>query len=411
MEIIVQRRQIAERKENLDKLVNSIKDTEDLIFDLMKESTPITVYTENNFKKLTEEDAKIRQILCITDPKADICAEFHNIVKRRMLEIQKRHAQAEEYKKKLDKIKEDMKNTGFDFQQFKHSDTRRYIKGTLNKYLIEIRGLKQFINESKNNFSKFIDEMKQKFREELEKKKKIELENVDRMKDQNLKLADQLDDLKQEKERLLAELQDLINNPKVKKPIEIKVDPERKIQEFNDTIIKKKWKLQNFQARLKKFSLKVNFALRINGLIDDIEAHIDSIILKIKRGEDIIRHNRILKEKKLALQRKLNAQMNFLSLMRIGRLGMSVQKISKKLEPYFEAQVKMLKFKMKEKNEPKIDIEGKQMTHSELRKEIMRIEKINADTSYQYDLEIEKIEQEEEKYNKLTQDIYSNNNT
>ena len=41
----------------------------------------------------------------------------------------------------------------------------------------------------------------------------------------------------------------------------------------------------------------------------------------------------------------------------------------------------------------------------------MRIEEINADTSYQYDLEIEKIEQEEEKYNKLTQDIYSNNNS
>lgn len=408
MEIIIQRRQIAERKENLDKLINSIKDTEDLIFDLMKESTPITVYTENNFKKLTEEDTKIRQILSITDPKADICQEFHNIVKRRMREIQKRHDQAEEYKKKLDAIKDDMKNTGFDFQQFKHSDTRRYIKGTLNKYLIEIRGLKQFINDSKADFSKYIGEMKQKFKEQFEKKKQTELDNVSKIQDQNLSLADQLEKLKQEKERLLAELQEMINNPKIKKPIEIKVDPERKIQEFNDMITKKRWKFKNFERRIKSFSLKVNFTLQINAKIDDIEAHIDSIIRKIKQGEAIIIRNRKLKEKKLLLQRQLNAQMNFLSLMRIGRLGMTVQKISRNLEPWFETQAKLVKNKMKEKAEPRIEVDGKQMTASELRKEIMRIEKINAETSYQQDLEIRQLEEEEEKYNKLTQAIYSN---
>ena len=347
MEIIIQRRQIAEKKESLDKLVNSIKDTEDLIFDLMKESTPITVYTDNNFKKLTEEDAKIRQILSITDPKADICEEFNNVVKRRMREIQKRNAQAEEYKQKLDMIRKNMKDTGFDFQQFKHSDTRKYIKGTLNKYLIEIRGLKKFINDSKNNFSKYIGEVRQQFKEHFERLKQEELQKVTQMKDRNLNLADQLETLKQEKERLLAELNDLLSNPKIKKPIEMKADPDRKMQEFNDTLIKKRWNLKSFQARIKKFSFKVNFAIKINELIDDIEARIDSIILKIKQGEAIILRNRELKEKKLLMQRQLNAQMNFLSLMRIGRLGMTVQKISQNLEPWFDSQNKLLKNKCK----------------------------------------------------------------
>ncbi|KAK8895227.1 hypothetical protein M9Y10_023669 [Tritrichomonas musculus] len=409
MEIIIQRRQVAERKEKLDQLTNSVKATEDLIFDLMKETTPITVYTEKNYMRLKDEDSKIREILSISDPKADICQEFNNVVKRRMREIKKRNAQAEELKHKLDSIKCEMENTGLKPQQFKHSDTRRYIKGTLNKYMIEIRGLKEFINDSKTNFSKCIEDMRKQFKSQFINKKQTEIEIVNKMDEYNSNLADQLEELEKQRDDLSKELSNLKNNPQTKKPIQTKYDPEQKIQNFKDILIRRKWKLQNIYDQIKKFKFKFNLLSDINLKIDDIEARIDSIIKKIKQGEAIIRKNRKRKEKKLLKKRELNAQMNFLSLMRVGRLGMTVQKIAKNMEPWYENQTKQLKAKMKEKSEPKIDINGKQMTASELRKEIMRIEKINAEESYKNEIEIRKLEQEQENYIKLTQEIYSHN--
>lgn len=251
--------------------------------------------------------------------------------------------------------------------------------------------------------------MRKQFKSQFINKKQTEIEIVNKMDEYNSNLADQLEELEKQRDDLSKELSNLKNNPQTKKPIQTKYDPEQKIQNFKDILIRRKWKLQNIYDQIKKFKFKFNLLSDINLKIDDIEARIDSIIKKIKQGEAIIRKNRKIKEKKLLKKRELNAQMNFLSLMRVGRLGMTVQKIAKNMEPWYENQTKQLKAKMKEKTEPKIDINGKQMTASELRKEIMRIEKINAEESYKNEIEIRKLEQEQENYIKLTQEIYSHN--
>lgn len=397
MDIVELRKELVKKQEESKQLLVSINETENLIYDLMNKSTPSDIYTEEYYQMLINEDTLLRQILSI-DQNTDICHAFNRLVRRRMHEIEKRRTQSNEARHQLHTIKKEMKDLTCSLPKYKPAELKQYMKGTKLKFKIELHGFREYVEKLKTDFQQEFGKAKEQFKKEFLEQKEKAVETVKILKEDEERMKKEIELKKEQRDKLIAEVSELPNHEKSPEPVEVETDPEKMRSKVIDYFITKQRTLKRVENSLKKVSIGSDLISAINAKIDQFESKIQIVIEKVQTATAILERNRAIEEKKRQKKRIYQARANFTSLLRIGRLGMTVQKISNRLEPWFETQTKVMKEMIaKEKQDVEKPFEDTNMSIPELRKEIIRLEKLEYETSLKRDQELKSIRAEKDK--------------
>ncbi|OHS98015.1 hypothetical protein TRFO_35653 [Tritrichomonas foetus] len=395
MSLIALRKQIAEKQTTLKKIEDNIKKTEDLVYDLMNQTSPLGYYSEENYRNFLNEEMMLRTILSVKTPEEDLSEALKQIVRRRYREIERRQNSVDELKHKLHLLKREIRRTRLEVPAINPADTKKYINATLNQYSIEIKSLREFLANARQNFLNAFNDAKEKFKQEYLAKKQKALNEIKAQEEIINQNKIDVEMLSKEKDALLAEADKYPKHPTFQQPVEIKQDPEDVENKINDVYITKKRVLIKAQNRLKKPIFDINWIIKINGAIDSINLRLTNITQKVRHATEIIEKNMRIEQAKRMRIRMLRATVNFQALLRIGRLGITVQKIANKIEPWFLAQYKQINEQLKkQKMDSTTIVADTGMTVSELRKKIVELEKATSELNLNGEKRIKEMEEE-----------------
>ena len=403
MSLITYRHEISEKKATLAKLEEDVKKAEDLAFELTNQKSPLGYYTEEHYRILLAEDKRLRDILNIKNQEDSLSEAFKSIVRRRNREIKRRQEQADELRHRLHLLKRELRNISLPTSACDPHETRKLIKTSLNDYNMQIKMIHDFIKSMREQFIKEVNSAKEKLKQEINRRKQEELKHIKEYQDMFNNYNNKIEQLKKERDQIQKEADSLSNSKDVPSPVKAKQDPEELQQRLNDIYRNKRRVLNKCLNRMKRPMISVSLIAKINADIDALKARIDIVIEKIKTASNKIEQNRKIEEAKRIKERMLQARVNFQSLLRIGRLGITIQKVADKIDPWFDAQYKLIRDRMKKQQYDNVTIvEDTGMTISELRKEILRLEKLTFQINFNGARNLEDMERERAQLIQLT---------
>ena len=396
------RKQVAEKKAKLRELQETHRRTEDLVFRLLNQPSPYMI-DMNKLAAARKEVSKLRHILAVRN-KAQLVGAFNELADKRQREIARREKQVAELQGEKDELERRLKElTAQDPSG--NGNPMDIVKLTLSDFSTGVHDLRAELLKMRGEIEDRMKQTKQQIREALQRAYD---EGMKRIKEHDNKIRA----LQKKKANLEADQKDLAasaaelaeSKAGVKKPVTIDEDPEAVRKQREQMVKRVREILKQSQQRLLKCRVEKEFVLKLNLAIDNLNVAIDRVVGKIERMVHIIKVKQQFEDEKVMAKNRLQAKVNFGLLLRIARKCNQVQTVMKKMMPQFKAEAEKIQAQAEKEEKDRTAIVGDTgLTISDLRKEIIRLEREIYNVNFNGEREIEANENERKRLTDLAQ--------